>query len=161
MVKKIVDSFASEVLLPVPSFPAAIIEPPTQKVEENLDQLMPIPYTQIESPSQPLKHLISMYEALERSNTKPNQVKKNKDKTNPYKVPLRFVDRSTSRKKKNKDVSRESHCRKKSSAMQKGNHKPSSPVYNFEDEDTLLSKTLVGLAGRVSIFLYFMYLLLS
>jgi hypothetical protein len=101
-----IDSFGSEIYVPVPSFPSAIIDPPTKYFEEDMDQLMSLPYESIESSSQPLKHLLDMHEALEKTKTKQKETKPTKIKINPYKVPLRFVHRTTGSKKKRKTCPR-------------------------------------------------------
>ncbi len=100
-----ISSFGSEILIPTPEFPQAILEPPSVDIEEDVEQLMPLPYEIIESPSQPLKHLITMHDELEKKQIM-KQVKKREIKAhvNPYEIPLKFVERKGSRKKKMKQV---------------------------------------------------------
>ena len=107
---KQIGSLGSEILLPSPSLPLAIIEPPIDDNQEDIEQLMPLPYKTIESPSQPLQHLLDMYEATEKSQKKVERNKSNKVKRiNPYQVPLTLVDSDANSTKKNKRTT--SHAR--------------------------------------------------
>ncbi len=99
------ESFSSEILLPTPSLPTAIIEPPTDNKEEDLDQLMSLPYKTIESSNQPLKHLLDMYQAIEETqiHTDCDRLRKqSKTTVNPYKIPLTSLIETTNKRKKSK-----------------------------------------------------------
>lgn len=102
-----IESFGAEVILPSPSMPTAIIEPPIHsKNVEDLEQLMPLPYKVIESPSQPLQHLIDTYQAVEKSQIAADHQQKlnNTKRINPYEIPLTLHSSTTNKKKKSKKV---------------------------------------------------------
>ncbi len=154
---KQVESFCSNVSLTVPTFPHAIIDPPTKVEEVNLDELMPLPYERIESPSQPLMHLLQMHEALEKSKMKRDKNSLSKTKLNPYEVPLKIVDRSVSRKTKNKTlVESPSEFDYGSGSITAGHYdekkdSSDSPLNRDEEVITLLSNTLTEMIARVSL----------
>lgn len=152
---KQVESFCSNVALTVPTFPHAIIDPPTKVEEVNFDELMPLPYERIESPSQPLMHLIQMHERLEKSKVKRDKSSRSKIKLNPYEVPLKIVDRSVSRKKKNKaqveSRSESDHGSGSITTHDETIENSDFPLNRDEEVITLLSNTLTEMIARVSL----------
>ena len=137
-----ISSFGSEILIPVPEFPQAILEPPQSAVdmEEDIEQLMPLSYKIIESPSQPLKHLITMHEALEKKQImKRGKKRESKAQVNPYEIPLKFVERKSSRKKKMKEVASEDEKRGYE-----------APLEGNEDGIQYLSNAMAELIKKVS-----------
>jgi hypothetical protein len=98
-----------------PGLPPAIVDPlaiekeeehQAKQHEEDLENLMPLPYSTIESKHQPLMHLLKMDLELNRAKISESNSKQRKAKLNPYEVPLTFVDISSQypklrKKKKN------------------------------------------------------------
>jgi hypothetical protein len=89
-----------------PTLPQAIANPQDVELESDSERFMPLPYEEIESPHQPLMHLINMQTFIKKTNivvTQPEDV-------NPYKIPLRLVDNCTklniSNKKQHKKTNR-------------------------------------------------------
>lgn len=87
-----------------PTLPPAIVDPPVVALESDKKKFMPLPYDVIESPNQPLLHLIQMQQklAVSKYKSKPKKLQKAK---NPYAIQMKFVDSpksSTSRKNNRK-----------------------------------------------------------
>ena len=91
--KKISSSFM-DLFVQCPSLPKAIVDPPAVEPESDTNKFMPLPYENIESPHQPLMHMITMHQKLPRSTVKkPTLVK------NPYEEQMRIVDAPRRKKK--------------------------------------------------------------
>lgn len=76
-----------------PTLPPAIANPQEVKLLKSLSNknFLPLPYEVIESPDQPLKHLINLHEEIKQVNTKTVQ-HKTQQGMNPYKIPLRLLE---------------------------------------------------------------------
>lgn len=149
---KTISSFCSDIVLSLPTFPRAIVEPPVRDIDIAKDELMSIPYERIESPNQPLMHLIKMYEAIEKSRMNSNNVKHTNVKTNPYEIPLKFVDGSSLTKKRLKSMSNKIQYSdyivpEQPNAEQDKKHPFVTVDY---DKSTFLSNTLAKMTLEVS-----------
>ena len=102
-------------------------------------------------------HLLQMHEALEKSKMKRDKNSLSKTKLNPYEVPLKIVDRSVSRKTKNKTlVESPSEFDYGSGSITAGHYdekkdSSDSPLNRDEEVITLLSNTLTEMIARVSL----------
>ncbi len=97
--EKVASSFG-DLFLDCPSLPPAIVNPPLVKLESDPKKFMPLPYEVIESPHQPLMHLLNMQKTLQKR--KPKAKKVPKKAQNPYAAPIKFVDSPKSLKMRKK-----------------------------------------------------------
>ena len=94
--RKKISSSLFDLSVQYPSLPKAIVDPPLQEPESDATKFMPLPYECIESPHQPLIHMIKMHKkTLPKSTTK----KQSTVKLNPYEIQMKIVDTSRHKKK--------------------------------------------------------------
>lgn len=92
-----ISTIFSDLIIQGPSLPSAITNPPLITYESDIKKLLPLPYDEIETPKQPLIHLIQLEAAKKKSRCK---TKDSSENINPYKVPLTLIGERSSKKRK-------------------------------------------------------------
>lgn len=125
--EKVSSSLGGLFLQEGPSLPPAIVDPPKKvALESDRNKFMPLPYEVIESPHQPLMHLLNMHQKLLTSKETPKVKKQRKKATNPYAVPMKFVDAS---KQSSKIVRKKGSTTTCTTGADKQKRKPSAALH--------------------------------